>query len=349
MAKIAGTPTVIRQANMLLVKEVIQKNPYITKPQIAKITQLSLVTVSKLVDELEHQGLVKNTGFQNSTGGRKAMQYVLDTSSGTVITLLIRAQCYYIYLLDLGGNLLCEYTREHCRADWTEELFGVIEEARGKADSAVTALGVAVPGTVSDGVISNIPLIPQWEGSNLRAMLEQRFEIAAIVENDVNASTIGSHGNYGNASVQNMLFLYLDDGIGAGVVIGNKLYKSGRNFAGELGFMDISHIPEAESRGMGLERYVKELICQDRRSDVMDIAARLLRNVCCVLDPDLVVIDSAYLTQEDVPSIQERIRGMIGTDYMPGILVTCVDNELSSKGLFILCKGVMSHAVHIYT
>ena len=39
---IAGTPSVIKQANMLLIKEYIQKNPMTTKSQIAKETQLSL-------------------------------------------------------------------------------------------------------------------------------------------------------------------------------------------------------------------------------------------------------------------------------------------------------------------
>ena len=52
MQKIAGTPSVIKQANQLLILELIQKQPGITKPELARATNLSLVTVSRAVDEL---------------------------------------------------------------------------------------------------------------------------------------------------------------------------------------------------------------------------------------------------------------------------------------------------------
>ena len=56
MQKIAGTPSVIKQANRLLILELIQKQPGITKPELARATNLSLVTVSRTVDELVQSG-----------------------------------------------------------------------------------------------------------------------------------------------------------------------------------------------------------------------------------------------------------------------------------------------------
>ena len=56
MQKIAGTPSVIKQANQLLILELIQKQPGITKPELARATNLSLVTVSRAVDELVQSG-----------------------------------------------------------------------------------------------------------------------------------------------------------------------------------------------------------------------------------------------------------------------------------------------------
>lgn len=77
-----------------------------------------------------------------------------------------------------------------------------------------------------------------------------------------------------------MLFLYLDDGIGASVVIGNKLYKSRRNFSGELSFMDIGRWEKERSATHSLEELVKQLLAEGRREELQDIVARLLLNTC---------------------------------------------------------------------
>ena len=70
MQKIAGTPSVIKQANRLLILELIQKQPGITKPELARATHLSLVTVSRTVDELVQSGRIAHSGYQPSSGGR---------------------------------------------------------------------------------------------------------------------------------------------------------------------------------------------------------------------------------------------------------------------------------------
>ena len=85
-------------------------------------------------------------------------------------------------------------------------------------------------------------------GYGLADALARQFHTLIVVENDINASTIGLHENYTSSQVKNMLFLYLDDGIGASVVIGNKLYKSRRNFSGELSFMDIGRWEKNEAQ-----------------------------------------------------------------------------------------------------
>ncbi len=347
MGTIAGTPSVIKQANMLLIKEYIQKNPMTTKSQIAKDTQLSLVTVSKIVDELEQSGEVAVAGYRASTGGRKAKQYVIDVSFGTVITILIRSGYYYVHLRDIDGNVVSHYKEGHGPGNWTEELFAVIAQAKTQAVNEVCAVALAVPGTVSEGVVTNIPLIPEWEGVNLKQILEEHFEIPAIVENDINASTLGSCENYGNDTVKNMLFLYLGEGIGAGVVIDNKLYKTRRNFVGELGFMNIGKWDEQKQGSRSLETVVKNLVRENRWEDLADLVARLLVNTCCVIDPDLIVIDSDYLAQQDLAIIENAFARHLDKEYIPELKVMQVGESVYSKGLFILYKSTVPRAVRI--
>lgn len=349
MQKIAGTPSVIKQANQLLILELIQKQPGITKPELARATNLSLVTVSRAVDELVQSGQIAHSGYQPSNGGRKAKQYCINNNAGVIITILIRSGSYHITLCDIVGNVLREWTKRHAAARWTKELVGLIRQLLQHIKQEVLAIGVAVPGTVAHGVVSSIPLIHEWEGYGLADALARQFHTLIVVENDINASTIGLHENYTSSQVKNMLFLYLDDGIGASVVIGNKLYKSRRNFSGELSFMDIGRWEKERSATHSLEELVKQLLAEGRREELQDIVARLLLNTCCVLDPDLVVIDSTHLNQQDIDAIRQRFERLLGTGaYTPDIVVTQVGSLLYTKGLFSLCKSRMP-AARIYT
>ena len=116
MQKIAGTPSVIKQANQLLILELIQKQPGITKPELARATNLSLVTVSRAVDELVQSGQIAHSGYQPSNGGRKAKQYCINNNAGVIITILIRSGSYHITLCDIVGNVLREWTKRHAAA-----------------------------------------------------------------------------------------------------------------------------------------------------------------------------------------------------------------------------------------
>ena len=78
-----------------------------------------------------------------------------------------------------------------------------------------------------------------------------------------------------------------------------------------------------------------------------DLVARLLVNTCCVIDPDLIVIDSDYLTQQDLAAIKNAFIHHLGAEYVPELKVMQVGEKVYSKGLFILYKNTVPRAVRI--
>ncbi|MCL2387751.1 MAG: hypothetical protein FWC89_09430, partial [Defluviitaleaceae bacterium] len=64
-----------KSATVLSVKAAIAESPMITKPQLSKKLNLSLVTINKIVDELVSSGEILDMGQTDSTGGRKARLY----------------------------------------------------------------------------------------------------------------------------------------------------------------------------------------------------------------------------------------------------------------------------------
>jgi predicted transcriptional regulator len=75
MAEMVGTPRMIKLLNKDVIEGIIKVNGPITKPEIARLTNLSLVTVNKTVDILVKENKVKLSSVQDSSVGRRA-QYL---------------------------------------------------------------------------------------------------------------------------------------------------------------------------------------------------------------------------------------------------------------------------------
>ena len=65
MAEMVGTPRMIKLLNKDVIEGIIKVNGPITKPEIARLTNLSLVTVNKTVDILVKENKVKLSSVQD--------------------------------------------------------------------------------------------------------------------------------------------------------------------------------------------------------------------------------------------------------------------------------------------
>lgn len=83
--------------------------------------------------------------------------------------------------------------------------------------------------------------VPNYTGTKLRELFEQKYKKPVFVENDVNAAAIGE-GNYGaGKGEKDFLCLTYGTGIGGAIVIDHHVYKGSRGVAGEMGHI-ITHI-----------------------------------------------------------------------------------------------------------
>ncbi|MEM1486260.1 ROK family transcriptional regulator [Oscillospiraceae bacterium PP1C4] len=343
MEKMAGNPSIIKEVNENFIKDTIRVYPMITKPQLARQIGLSLATVNKVVERLVDSGEVRCIGYSDSTGGRRAKCYKLNENYESILTIFIQAGKYHVSILNMNGKTIEDAIYDHGDSDWTQELYQVIDKGFAMAGAQkVSSIGIAVPGTVHSGEISNIPTVPQWEGFDMKSDLFNRYGIPIVIENDTNAATIGIHNE---ANAHNMLFLHMKKGIGAGVVIQDKLYKGRHNFAGELAYMKIT---ADQSSDATLEMVVSELAKRGDIQAVIEIVAQLLINVTCVIEPDLVVIDSSYLSKDDDVNIKQAVSRRIANEYIPKIVVRPVEDALYIKGIFVLCMNKTQNSVQLY-
>jgi len=106
-------------------------------------------------------------------------------------------------------------------------------------DGQVVGIGCGVPSVIDleTGTVFEVENIPSWKRVPVKAVLEGRFGVPTVVNNDANAFAVGEHVFGKGRAFRDMVGMTLGTGLGTGVIIDGRLH-SGRNCcAGEIGAM----------------------------------------------------------------------------------------------------------------
>ncbi|MCQ8213095.1 ROK family protein [Cetobacterium somerae] len=120
-----------------------------------------------------------------------------------------------------------------------EKIYKIVEELKNEK-----TLGIAVSATGQiDGVIGKVVggtnLIPGWIGTNLVDILEKKYKIPAVLENDVNCAALGEMWMGAAKEKENFLCLTIGTGIGGGIVLKGELLRGEGSVAAEFGHIQI--------------------------------------------------------------------------------------------------------------
>ena len=140
-----------------------------------------------------------------------------------------------------------ESKRINSKGTEDQVLQDVYELIDGLIDPKVTAIGIGVPSVVDveAGVVYDVQYIPAWKEVPLKKRLETRYGIPAFVNNDANCFALGEFYFGKGKGSGSMIGLTLGTGMGAGIIINNKLYAGPNCGAGEFGMVEyLDHVFE---------------------------------------------------------------------------------------------------------
>ena len=115
------------------------------------------------------------------------------------------------------------------------------------------AIGVSCGGPLDErsGVIMSPPNLPGWDDVHITDMLTERFGIPAYLCNDANACALAEWKFGAGRGTENMIFLTFGTGLGAGLILGGRLYSGTNGMAGEVGHIRLSNTREPVGYGKG--------------------------------------------------------------------------------------------------
>ena len=104
-------------------------------------------------------------------------------------------------------------------------------------DEHVAGIGIGVPSLVdvNKGIVYDVQNIPSWDEIHLKDILEEQFGIPVYVNNDANCFTVGEKYFGIGKRFSNIVGMTMGTGLGAGIIINNRLYSGMNCGAGEFG------------------------------------------------------------------------------------------------------------------
>ena len=104
-------------------------------------------------------------------------------------------------------------------------------------ESDLCGIGIGCAGHIRfrDGTIITTSNLKGYKGYPLRNVVQSGFEVPVTLDNDANAQAFGEYKFGAGKGFDNMVFLTISTGIGAGIIIDGRLYRGMTGTAGEFG------------------------------------------------------------------------------------------------------------------
>jgi len=234
-----------------------------------------------------------------------------------------------VAIADLGGDILASRTRPQDIAEGPEPVLdGALADAQAllrdldaTADRLV-GVGIGVPGPVehSTGRPTNPPIMPGWDRFDVPAYVQRTFSVPVLVDNDVNILALGEQA-VSWPDVDDLVFVKVSTGIGAGIISGGRLQRGAQGSAGDMGHVQVPYSRDsprppgderdleaiasgtaiaAELRAQGVDaRASSDVVALVRLGDPAAVAAtrqagrevgEVLATVVNMLNPSLIVV-----------------------------------------------------------
>lgn len=249
---VVGKPKLMRKINRELLVSTLREKQYLTNKELTRITGLSRRTVNLIIESLKEIGIVAEAGYGDSTdeGGKRPVIYKFIPDSFFAIGIMVGDLKAVIGIANLNGQILFE---EDALLEWdkgkehvSKQILSLVQRSitRSKIDIAkFLGIGIGLPGIIDSkkGIIKTLTRHKGWENYALVDSLKKELELEIEIRNENHVRVLGEKW-FGLAknSKNFVTVITTHDGIGAGVVINNKLISSNNCLLGEVGHIKVN-------------------------------------------------------------------------------------------------------------
>lgn len=234
----------IKETNQKRIFSLIYHNNGISRAKLAQRTGLSPTTVSVLVDELIDSGLVitKGAGIK-ATSGRKPIMLEVNNSKYQIACITWRKSEFQYSLYDLKckeiESISAPVTQDD---DIAQSIYNIVTNQSQKLEShKLLALCISIPAIIdykTKNIISTV--LDIHSDYDFVPEIKRWFPDTPIMIGNESAFYAYGEKEYSSTvPVDNLVYININDGVGAGIVYNGEIFKGSYGTAGEFGHMSI--------------------------------------------------------------------------------------------------------------
>ncbi|MGW1326180.1 ROK family protein [Streptomyces antibioticus] len=247
--------------------ELVRTGRATTRGALQQVTGMSRATVGQRLERLFRAGWLREGAggpVDSPLGGRPSITLEFDDAHAVVLAADLDTRHARAAVLTLTGEILAEHSGTLVVEDGPDtvlgELGGWFAELLVKAGHGaeeVCGIGLAVPGPVDSetGLVVQPPIMPGWDGYDIRGRLARAFAertgppgtVPVLVDNDANLMAYGEQRT-GHRDCSAFVLVKVSTGIGAGVVVDGSIFRGVDGGAGDIGHIRIPEGAESLCR-----------------------------------------------------------------------------------------------------
>jgi predicted NBD/HSP70 family sugar kinase len=243
-------PRSLREMNRERVAEELRRRGQATRGDLVRLTGLSRSTVAAVVADLQSKGLVieGDDGRSPQGRGRPAAMLALNPAGAA----LLGVDCDHRYVRVVVADFLLTVLAEREAAvdvdthafealDLAAELVSEALQEAGVDRCRIVGVGMGLPGPIDarTGTVGPSVVLPSWTGLEAGRELGQRIGIDVRVDNDANLGALAESVFGAARGVDNVVYVKVSSGIGAGIVINGSIHHGVTGIAGEIGHVHV--------------------------------------------------------------------------------------------------------------
>ena len=233
----------------IIYKRKLKKHLYFAKSlscaDLCDLTRKSLPFTTKFLNELIADGSVIETGYANSTGGRRAQMYSLNPQLNYIVAVAMDQMITNIGILDMHNNFIGGIEKielplhnNHGALEQLKDALTRVIDGSGIPKSKIVGIGIGMPGFVDvKKGINHSFLITAGQDSIVK-YIQSELDLPVLIDNDSSVIGLVELRLGAGRNHKNVMVINIGWGVGLGLILNGELFRGNNGFAGEF-----SHIP----------------------------------------------------------------------------------------------------------
>src|SRR5687768_4342680 len=204
----------------------------------------SIPLTTKILGKLMEEGMVTETGYAASTGGRRPVMYSLKQDVMYVVSVAMDQLVTQIAILDMQNRNVTEIelfelplTKNPNAPVALADKINEIITRSGIPKNKIAGIGIGMPGFVNAVKGINFTFL-ETEGYTISQYISSKIKLPVFIDNDSRLIALAEL-MFGLArGKKNAMVINVGWGVGLGMILNGELFRGHNGFAGEF-----SHIP----------------------------------------------------------------------------------------------------------